>query len=181
MLHYRKAESRLQMPQVAGEGLSDENVKRAIIQTAVEHLSACRTRPHRRLRVQQWDSQTCGYNFELAALSKKATRGGWQNDLGHFRLCRHQRWLRSIQQPRLMPFMHTIERRNETWFLICKLMASTSMKSMPLSCVDQQKRSSIQSHSILPGIDSSQSNQTSRVDLCCAWQDPSKLSRWRSV
>ncbi len=98
MLHYRKAFARLQMPQVAGEGLSDD-VKRAIIQTAETPLSLPNA-PVQEASCSANGFSTVDTTSNCCAFQKGDT---WQNDLGHVRLCRHQRWL-SRSAGAAMPF-----------------------------------------------------------------------------
>ncbi len=116
---------------------------------------------------------TGGYNFELAALSKKATRGKTTSDTFVYVGTNGG----SVDPAAAaMPFC-ILSSDQRDWFLICKLMASTSMKSMHLSMCRSTRRSSIQSRLILLGIDSSQSIPIHTWNLCSAWQDPSELSR----
>ncbi len=117
---------------------------------------------------------TGGYNFELAALSKKATRGKTTSDTFVYVGTNGG----SVDPAAAADAVYAYYRATQRdWFLICKLMASTSMKSMPLSMCRSTRRSSIQSHLILLGIDSSQSIPIHTWNLCSAWQDRSELSR----
>ena len=129
--------ARLQMPQVASEGLSDD-VKRAIIQTA-ENTSQLAER-----------ARTGGFVFTNEILKRWiqlrtgcAFQKGdtWQNDLGHVCLCWHQRWLsRSCWGMRMRCFQK-VEPRSVISFHSYKLIASasTNRTSLVIASINKNK------------------------------------------
>ncbi len=164
--------ARLQMPQVAGEGLSDD-VKRAIIKPLRNILSL----PNAHAREASCSADgilNWWIQLRTGCAVQEGTRGKTTSDTFVYVGTNGG----SVDPAAAADAVYAYYRAtNETWFHFCKLMASTSMKSMPLSMCRSTRRSSIQSHLILLGHQLISINPYSHVESMQRLARSSELSR----